>query len=454
MSFSLTCSWAYFKSNKDVTIPAPPCLTDGLLYTLAVTIVLSVFLALIFRRKGFNLTLLGTSPNDSPPKKPKERAFGEWTPVPFTYPAITPRMTELVDIKPVPYRPFRPGRYHITMGIRNMNWDDWIELDDQYENYQRIRSHRIRTRGKKAVQVLGNNPELVCGGGEAAIELVHELAEYLSRRYPLSFRITRHKLDVRTPRQHGWDGTPPIHTISVIPLNATHQLPLITEDGRDAAERAMTISALLVQDDLAIMIEGKDGKYYFQAGAICIPGSWRMEDKLGKPLDEIHISGNVPQYKEKLQTSLERFFRRLPVDKPVVRNNYLVQLVRSAGEVTETADDKIDPEELAWSKSTLGPEDEYYGRQQSFLGPPDGPVPTPERLRLRTERQTLRRLPRSGAVIFTIRTYMVAVTELAKEEGVGERLADAVEGWPEEVREYKGRERHGWGPVLREYLRG
>lgn len=43
------------------------------------------------------------------------------------------------------------------------------------------------------------------------------------------------------------------------------------------------------------MIEGEDGQYYFQAGAICVAGFWRMEDKIGLPLDAIHTNGNVPQ---------------------------------------------------------------------------------------------------------------------------------------------------------------
>lgn len=30
------------------------------------------------------------------------------------------------ETKPTPYRPFRHGPYHITMGLRNMNWDEWI----------------------------------------------------------------------------------------------------------------------------------------------------------------------------------------------------------------------------------------------------------------------------------------------------------------------------------------
>ena len=63
------------------------------------------------------------------------------------------------------------------------------------------------------------------------------------------------------------------------------------------------------------MVEGSDGRYYLQAGAMCIAGasvpaslvkathtltiswegSWRLEDKLGMPLEDIHTSGNVPQ---------------------------------------------------------------------------------------------------------------------------------------------------------------
>ena len=45
------------------------------------------------------------------------------------------------------------------------------------------------------------------------------------------------------------------------------------------------------------MIEGDDGRYYFQAGAICVAGFWRMQDKIGLPLDAIHNEGNVPQCK-------------------------------------------------------------------------------------------------------------------------------------------------------------
>ena len=70
----------------------------------------------------------------------------------------------------------------------------------------------------------------------------------------------------------------------------------------------------------------------------------------------------------------------------------------------------------------------------------------------RSERQTLRRLPRSGGVVFTIRTYFHPVTEVAEEDYVPGRLASAVRSWGDDVSRYKGKERYGG--VLLEYLDG
>lgn len=210
---------------------------------------------------------------------------------------------------------------------------------------------------------------------------------------------------------------------------------------------------------------GTDGRYYFQAGAICVAGSWRLEDKIGLPLDEIHTDGNVPQCnepclvplylakfsfldREKLQMSMERFFKRLPVDKPVTRNNFFFQIIPSPS--SSMADEVIvDPEELGWSATTNGPEDNFDHRHAT-THPRSRPHVTPDTLRFRTERQTLRRLPRTGAVVFGIRTYVVPVTELAEEPGVPGRMASALRSWPDDVAGYKGKDLYE--NALLEYL--
>jgi hypothetical protein len=81
----------------------------------------------------------------------------------------------------------------------------------------------------------------------------------------------------------------------------------------------MQMAARLVQDDLAIMFEKEDGQYYLLAGSILLAGFWRLEDKLGMPLSEIHTSGDVPGYKEKLEKGMMNFFRRVQPNGPVQR---------------------------------------------------------------------------------------------------------------------------------------
>jgi hypothetical protein len=213
----------------------------------------------------------------------------------------------------------------------------------------------------------------------------------------------------------------------------------------------------------------------FSISSCIFSGFWRMRDKIGLPLDEIHVSGNVPQcesqhrdssctatdgrkVKEKLHTSMERFFKRMPLDKPVIRNNYFMQTCKPAKvshdedeprlDVEEETASDIDPEELGWSESTNGSEDAFLHGHGHAAQP--APYLAPSTLRLRSERQTLRRLPRTGAIVFGIRTYLFKIEELARERGVPGRLASAVRSWPDDVGVYKGRKMYR--DVLLNYL--
>ncbi|KAF7317757.1 hypothetical protein MKEN_00863500 [Mycena kentingensis (nom. inval.)] len=381
----------------------------------------------------------------------------KWIPQTFTYPDFPASPLSPSEIKPPMYRPFRWGEYHVTMGIRSMHWAEWIELDDQFEAYYHIRKHRLATNPQDLLMVLPPSTRKhededgevrIDGGAAGAIELVRELSEYLSRRYPTTFNITRYSGNDLDLDQYpsGWDALPPIQTVRIttggiddefalpLPLPLASSPPLSEEQLLSAGREALRIASLLVQDDLAIMVEGTNGGYYFQAGAILVAGFWRMIDKIGKRLDEIHLSGDVPQYADKLHVSLARFFRRLPVDKPVARNNYFIQVCPPSPAPAP------DPEQLAWGEYVLGPEEDYGGVKAKVN---NAPLVTPESLRMRTERQTLRRLPRTGVIVFTIRTYLVPVKDIASEPGVAARFASAVRSWGADIKEYKGEKRYG-----------
>lgn len=289
------------------------------------------------------------------------------------------------------------------MGLRSMHWDEWIEVDNHYLKFHSDKKARIAERGTKCCRT-DSDPRVQDG----ARELLEELASYLPERYPSMFR----KSDV------GVDNVVTEESFNVKDLTLNGGEP----------EDPMQLAARLIQDDLAIMFEKSDGQYYLLAGAILLPGFWRLEDKWGMCLSEIHTSGNVPQFKEKLEKGMMNFFRRVTPEKPVLRNNYFLQV----------------DDDLAWSRS-IGPEDsEGIGW---FTAEKDRPV---DDLWFRSERQSLRRLPRSGGVVFTIRTYFHPIVEIAAEPGVPGRLASAVRSWGDDVSGYKGKEKYE--KVLLEYL--
>jgi len=88
---------------------------------------------------------------------------------------------------------------------------------------------------------------------------------------------------------------------------------------------------------------------------------------------------------------MEKFFQKTAPQHPVVRYNYFIQT----------------DGELAWS-SSIGPEDTSgIGWHNAKANPPA------ENIYFRSHRQTLRRLPRTGTMLLTIRPYFIPLIESA-----------------------------------------
>lgn len=69
-----------------------------------------------------------------------------------------------------------------------------------------------------------------------------------------------------------------------------------------------------------------------------------------------------------------------------------------------------------------------------------------EDIRLRHERQTLRRLPKTGVILFTVRTYLTPLVDLQDEPESVKELLGAIRAMPEEIANYKGRPL--WGKIV------
>ncbi|KAI5461867.1 hypothetical protein BGZ63DRAFT_424721 [Mariannaea sp. PMI_226] len=319
----------------------------------------------------------------------------------FTTPAPKPLVDfDLSSAAPQLYRPFRHGVTHVTMGIRKLDWDNWIEMDCNYLRYHDLKVSELEKDLSAHVKYVDNAVTR-----DACFEVLEELTAYLTARYPKIFQIRDGILhNTLTKEKFNYPATTPT--------------------------QAMTTAAKLVQDDLLIMVENDDGHYHLDAGAVCLPGFWRLSEKFRMSLDTLHIEAKVPHYQAKLQKSMNRFFKAMRPEKAVIRNNFFIQL-----------DDG-----LHWSHR-MG---DQSGTEVASWASANDVGLTIKDLHFRSERQSLRRLPRSGALLFTVRTYFEPVTTIAKEPHVPGRLAEAIEQWDESTSVYKGK--HHWAGILLPYL--
>lgn len=156
------------------------------------------------------------------------------------------------------------------------------------------------------------------------------------------------------------------------------------------------------------MAPGEAG-YTLQAASLCFPSRWQLAEKMGRPMAAIH--GPVPGFGDKLAHPVDRFFEYLHVDRPVWRVNWSVN----------------DDPALFQPIRRRGPD----------AGTPITPGNAGERLFTRCERQTLRRLPSTGWILFTIKTYVDPLSCLADQPEAAAGLAAAVRDLPAGNRGYK-----------------
>ncbi|KAI9721244.1 MAG: hypothetical protein M1812_002405 [Candelaria pacifica] len=120
---------------------------------------------------------------------------------------------------------------------------------------------------------------------------------------------------------------------------------------------------------------------------------------------------------QQLDSDDTRYFSRLTASNNMERSSYFVQVTRPA-------------ESLESILFHPGP---FNTGDASTVGL--------ENIILRCERQTFRRLPRSGAVLFTVKTAITPLASLTGEKR--EALASEVKSWPADTAAYKGRD--FWG---------
>ncbi len=185
--------------------------------------------------------------------------------------------------------------------------------------------------------------------------------------------------------------------------------PLLAEFARAVALSVTTdvvTAGAALEPDFLLLAPGPDGLFRLQAGALCFPTMWALEEKMGHTLEEIH--GVVPGLNPALGGPLNQFLSRLKPGPAYLRANWGL---------------------AATSELNLHP----------ALGRPRLAVSLdPERVWLRVEHQALAALPETGGVVFGIRIALHPLSEVLADTGVRSGFRRALATMPEALVAYKG----------------
>jgi dimethylamine monooxygenase subunit A len=275
------------------------------------------------------------------------------------------------------------------MGLQPLPLEAWIEIDDAFAAQLSTKRTLADTRHGEVFQAL---PE----AKPASEETLRLLLQHLRQHHPDHFEFAGGELRNLLTGER-WD----------IEHSRLHPL--------DQAGR-------LVQEDFCIL--QPDGENYrLTAGAVCFPSNWRLADKIGHTLADVH--GPVPGYADRLEKPVDRFFKNLSADAIVWRANWAIHDSPTLFKATR------DPEPATVTSANAG-----------------------ETLWFRVERQTLRRLPQSGAVLFTIRTHLTQLSQAIcsgkSARDTARNLATIIRSMPDAVLRY--RHMNGFQSALLDWL--
>jgi hypothetical protein len=266
---------------------------------------------------------------------------------------------------------------YLTIALTKMEPDWWLEIENTYVSRIAQRRALFKEYGKKVIDYLPGS-ELACK------ELMEMCLQFYCARYPKLFHLSADKKIFHNG--------------------------ILKEDSHITALHPLHVLLNNVPEDFGIVLRNEeDGQYYFRAGVICSSLGWNVSTKIGMNLREIHKP--IPDYKEKMSFSMDRYFSKMPTNAPIQRGSWGLEvgtpLFMPPGD----------------------PHERLREVQQKGL--------TVEDCNLRVDWQTLRRLPLSAGIVFNYKALFTPVTEFRDEPYVPALLLKLLKDGKKNLMEYK-----------------
>jgi hypothetical protein len=296
------------------------------------------------------------------------------------------------------HTPYDGSSKPFSIGLKPLDLAEWIEVDGDLDMYLAEKRWLYATVPD---EVFVEEPDT----RDAQREVLELIEEHLARYHP----ETLERLKAAAASDFGREG-------SEAPDSKAQNGD--ARAGHGADEPPLRAASLLVQEDLILMRKGDDG-WRLAAGSLCFPSSWMLTEKFGRPLHEIHAP--VPDFGAGTRNAglIERMFDKLQ-GQAVLRWNWSLQ----AGNELYLPFSHQQRIDRATNRPSKFSADEIAA--QAFI---------------RVERQTLRKLPVSGDILFTIRIHLDPLAQLEKHPQGGAlaaSFAGQLKALDERQLDYKG----------------
>jgi hypothetical protein len=183
---------------------------------------------------------------------------------------------------PDSYLAFDARPFRLRMGLKPLEEDAWIELDDRFDAEMALKDRLHVDHHDDVVAALA-------GSEAACAEVLDALVAHLERQYP--GRLAARRAVLGRAASPGGGAVHPIET-----------------------------AGLLVQEDLCVLVPDARGRLLFTAGSVSFPSRWRLRDKIGLPMAAVH--GPVAHYDAHLARPVDAGLDRLTPERGVWRVNW------------------------------------------------------------------------------------------------------------------------------------
>ncbi|MDO6459616.1 DUF3445 domain-containing protein [Granulosicoccaceae sp. 1_MG-2023] len=280
---------------------------------------------------------------------------------------------------------------HVTPGPAGSAFEFLFDIDEHYLSEMAERGIVLEENPKRCLAM--PHMDLACW------DLIERAMVSLSEDYPQWFSLSRDG-----DRWH-WQN----HLLHI-------DDEFVFGDSASLPQPPMEYIGRQLQGDLALL-DQRDGDLFLDAGIVTCPADWSLAFDAGMSFKEWH--GPVPLAHEMgvFERAL-KYLTAIPVGSPVRRLNWTLTVNARMDTSPETY-----PE---WGHERTGITAENVG----------------EKLHLRVELQVLDRMPRSNALLFSIRTYLISFDDLCTNPDWARRMHRVLKTLPPELIEYKGLSRY------------